>query len=69
MIYTIRKQNESNERLMSRFKKLIQRSRVIIGTKRGRYHKSKPTKKYQRESAVMRSFHRKVREKKQFYSA
>jgi len=69
MIYAIRKQNESTERLMGRFKKLVQRSRVIISTKKGRYHKAKPTKKYVREAAVMRSIHRKARERKQFYSA
>ncbi len=69
MIFANRKKNESAERLMSRFKKLVQRSRIIISTKHGRYHKAKPTKKYERECAVMRSAHRKVRAKKQFYSA
>ena len=67
MLYAIKKQNESNERLMSRFKKVVQRSRIMEG-KRKRYFKSKPTKKIQREAAVMRSFYRAKREKAKFYS-
>lgn len=67
MIYAIKKQSESNERLMSRFKKVVQRSR-IMETKRNRYHKGKPTKKYIREAAVKRAEHRKKRERAKFYS-
>ncbi|MBN2307136.1 30S ribosomal protein S21 [Candidatus Peregrinibacteria bacterium] len=67
MIYAIKKQNESNERLMSRFKKIVQRSR-IMETKRSRYHEQKPTKKYIREAAVKRAQYRKKREKAKFYS-
>ena len=67
MIYAIKKQSESNERLMSRFKKVVQRSRVME-QKRNRYHKAKPTKKYIREAAVKRAEYRKKREKAKFYS-
>ncbi|MBU0706361.1 hypothetical protein KJ657_02025 [Patescibacteria group bacterium] len=67
MIYAIKKQSESNERLMSRFKKVVQRSR-IMETKRNRYHKPKPTKKFVREAAVKRAEHRKKRERAKFYS-
>lgn len=67
MIYAIKKQSESNERLMSRFKKIVQRSRVME-QKRHRYHEGSPTKKYQREAAVKRAEHRKKREKAKFYS-
>ncbi len=67
MIYAIKKQSESNERLMSRFKKLVQRGRVME-LKRNRYHKAKPTKKYVREAAVKRSENRKKRERAKFYS-
>ncbi len=68
MLYAIKKQNESNERLISRFKKVVQRSRIIMDAKKGRYHKQKPSKKYVRESAVKREFYRKKRTKEQFYS-
>jgi len=67
MIYAIKKQNESNERLMSRFKKVVQRSR-IMETRRKRYFKETVTKKETRESAVKRSFYRAKREKAKFYS-
>ncbi len=67
MIYAIKKQSESNERLMSRFKKVVQRSR-IMELKRNRYHKNKLTKKQVRESAVKRSEYRKKRERAKFYS-
>jgi len=67
MIYAIKKQSESNERLMSRFKKVVQRSR-IMETKRNRYHKNKPTKQAVRASAVKRSEYRKKRERAKFYS-
>lgn len=67
MIYAVKKQNESNERLMSRFKKIIQRSR-IMELKRNRYFKKKLTKTQIREAAVKRSFYRKKRERAKFYS-
>ena len=68
MLYAIKKQNESNERLISRFKKVVQRSRIVMDAKKGRYHKNEPTKKYIRESAVKREFYRAKRAKEQFYS-
>ncbi len=67
MIYAIKKQNESNERLMSRFKKVVQRSRVLE-LKRKRYFQPKKTKKLVREAAVKREFYRAKREKAKFYS-
>lgn len=67
MIYAVKKANESNERLMSRFKKVIQRSRVME-LKRHRYYEDKPTKAKVRMKAIKREFHRKQREKNKFYS-
>ncbi len=67
MIYAIKKPNESNERLMSRFKKVIQRSRVME-VKRNRYFADKLTKTQVRTAAVIREMHRKKRERAKFYS-
>jgi len=67
MLYAIKKQNESNERLMSRFKKVVQRSR-IMNKKRERYFETKATKKEVRESAVKRAYYRKKRERAKYYS-
>jgi len=67
MIYAIKKQSESNERLMSRFKKIVQRSR-IMDTKKTRYYADKPTKKFIREAAIKKAEYRKKRERSKFYS-
>jgi len=67
MIYAIKKQNESNERLMSRFKKVVQRSRVME-LKRNRHFKKDATKGQARQSAIKREFYRKKRERAKFYS-
>lgn len=69
MIYAVKKQNESNERLFSRFKKLVQRSRIVYNKKKHRYHEQTPRKTMIRQSAVMRATHRKARAKKAFYSS
>ena len=69
MIYAVKKQNESNERLISRFKKTVQRSRVLLNSKKHRFHEQKTRKRYIRQSAVKRSFYRNKRAKEQFYSS
>jgi len=68
MIYATKKKGESNERLMSRFKQVVQRSRTVIKAKRGRFHAKKKTKAYIRAAAVMRSMHRARKAKERFYS-
>ena len=69
MIYAVKKPNESNERLISRFKKVVQRSRVLLNSKQHRYNESPPRKRFVRRAAVMRAVHRKQKAKEQFYSA
>lgn len=68
MIYATKKQGESNERLMNRFKQVVQRSRIIFKSKKERFHSQKPTKKFVRQSAVIRSKHRAQKMREQFYS-
>ena len=68
MIYAIKKQNESNERLISRFKKTVQRSRILLNTKQHRFHEQKARKRYTRQAAVKRAHYRGKRAKEQFYS-
>jgi len=68
MIYATKKQGESNERLISRFKRVVQRSRVILRAKKEKFHSSKPSKKYMRSAATMRAKHRATRVREQFYS-
>lgn len=69
MLYAIKKANESNERLISRFKKVVQRSRVLMDTKQHRYFEREARKRYVRQAAVKRDHYRKKRTKEQFYSS
>ena len=68
MIYATKKQGESNERLINRFKQVVQRSRTLLKAKQERFHTRKPTKKFVRQAAVMRAKHRARKAKEQFYS-
>ena len=68
MIYATKKQNESNERLISRFKKTVQRSRILLEAKKRKFRIHEPKKRFVRQSAIMRSHYRKKREREQFYS-
>ncbi len=69
MLYAVKKSNESNERLISRFKKVVQRSRILLESKKHRYNERSPRKRFIRQAAVMRDAHRKRRTREQFYSA
>jgi len=62
-----RNEKESNERLITRFNKKVQASRKILKVRTGRYHKKADTKRQVRQSAIMREFYRKKREKSRFY--
>ena len=68
MIYATKKKGESNERLMNRFKQVVQRSRLILKTKQERFHKRKLKKRVVRISAVKRADYRAAKTKQQFYS-
>ena len=68
MIYATKKQGESNERLINRFKQVVQRSRTLLKAKQEKFHTRKPKKRFVRAAAVMRSEHRARKAKEQFYS-
>jgi len=58
---------ESNERLITRFNKAVQKSRKIPQIRNTRYNKKSPTKRLIRASAIMREMYRAKREKNKFY--
>ena len=66
MIYATKKPGESNERLISRFKQVMQRSRVIIKAKKDRLE-PKPIKRKIRKAAVVRAKHRAEKARQKFY--
>lgn len=68
MIYATKKKGESNERLMSRFKQVVQRSRVLFKAKQERFHAKPLKKRVVRTKAVKRSEYRAKRTRQQFYS-
>ncbi|MBT6143454.1 hypothetical protein HOH51_02990 [bacterium] len=67
LIHVARDPKESFERMLSRFKKLLQRSHKIqIAKEQSRFRK-KPTKRYTRQAAIMREYYRAEKKKRQFY--
>jgi len=67
-IYAIRKGEESNDRLQSRFKKQAQDSRLVKLLRERRTSKKKPTKRMQRLRALKREAYRAENKKTQYYS-
>ncbi len=62
-----RNPKESVERMISRFNKKVQASRVLLEVKNRRYWKRAPTKRYMRQAAIMRWYYRDLREKQKFH--
>lgn len=67
-VYAIKRGEESNERLQSRFKKQVQEARFIKVLRERRTHKRRPTKRLQRIRALKREQFRAENVKNQFYS-
>jgi ribosomal protein S21 len=66
-IHVYRDPKESFERMLSRFKKLLQRSHKIQEAKEKMRFKKAPTKRYIRQAAIMREYYRGEKAKKMFY--
>lgn len=66
-MFTLKKNpKESNEKLISRFQKKVQKSRIVLQAKERMYFK-KPVKKGAiRKRAIMREHYRSVREKQKY---
>ncbi len=67
-IYAIKRGDESNDRLQSRFKQQAQKSRLVQVLRKRKVHKKKPTKRLQRIRALKREGYRAENKKNQFYS-
>lgn len=66
MIYLKKNQKESNEKLISRFQKKMQGSRIITVAKERMYFKKSLKKGKIRARAIMREHYREVREKQKY---
>jgi len=66
MITVVKNDKESVDRVISRFNKKVQASRILLVSREKRYRKKALTKRLQRKKAIMREFHRDQKEKKRF---
>jgi len=66
MIYAVRNEGESNEKLVLRYKKLFFQSRITNKLRNERYAVKKPTKKKIREAAIIREAYRNLNNKVYF---
>lgn len=67
-VYAVKKGDESNDRLQSRFKKQVQEARFIKVLRERRTHKKKLTKRLERFRALKREKYRSENKKTQYYS-
>ena len=66
MIYSIRKEGETNEKLILKYKKLFFQSRISNKLKAERYAIKQPSKRKLRELAMVRSHYRSLNNKVYF---
>jgi ribosomal protein S21 len=67
MTIRVRKNDkESVDRVISRFNKKVQASRILLNKRRGRYFAKDLTRRLQRQKAVKREEYRALREKNKF---
>ncbi len=67
-VYAIKKGEESNDRLQSRFKKQVQEARFIKTLRERKVYRKKLTRRLQRIRALKREGYRAENKKNQFYS-
>jgi len=60
--------NETNERLIKRWKRQMNNSRVMLNVRNGRYFKKALTKRQIREGAVIADAYRNENKRKAFYA-
>lgn len=67
-VATIRRENESNEKLISRWKKKTQQSRIIDDFRKKMRYDKKKNKTKEKEAAKVREKFRAEKKSNQFYS-
>jgi len=66
-IYAVKKNNESVDRLINRFKRQVQQSRLLLKIKNKKFHQSKKKKRQVKAAAVMREYYRSEKRKMAYY--
>ena len=67
MIGVAKTKNESSDRLIRRFNKKIQQSRMVQMVRDKRYYARKKNKRKIRKAALMREYYRRLKEQMKFY--
>ncbi|MBI5414918.1 30S ribosomal protein S21 [Candidatus Peregrinibacteria bacterium] len=67
-IYAVRREGETNERLIKRFKKQVQNARILQDLREKRYWAHSPKKRVIRKKALKRAMFREKRAREQFYA-
>jgi len=68
MIYAIKREGETNEKLVNRFKKQGHWFRIVPLIRGSRYFKKKPSKRLTRQSALVKAKYRIARAKNTLYA-
>ena len=63
----VKKEGESNEKLVSRFEKKVKQSRIVQTLRKSRFLQKKENKRKTREAGLKRSEYRAIREKMKYY--
>lgn len=66
-VVVTKKPKESDERLMARFNKAVQKSKKVHKIRDAKFHKKQTTKRQVRAGAIKREEYRAKREKNKFY--
>ncbi|MBD3270644.1 30S ribosomal protein S21 [Candidatus Peregrinibacteria bacterium] len=66
-VSVVRNQKESVDRLIARFNKKVQSSRILLLVKSRRYFQRPVTKRHVRQAAIMRDHYRNKKDKLRFY--
>ncbi len=66
MIYAVKNDWETNEKLVLRYKKMFFQSRIATKLRNSRYAVKSPSKRKQRETAIIRSHYRDLNTKVYF---
>ncbi len=66
MIYAVKNDWETNEKLVLRYKKMFFQSRIATKLRNSRYAVKAPSKRKQRETAIIRSHYRDLNTKVYF---
>jgi ribosomal protein S21 len=67
-VWSVRRDDESNEKLIKRWKRQVNNARVVNALKKDRYRLKPETKRLRRNAAIKRSEFQEKRYREQLYS-